>query len=268
MDKSLQDSSSQETKYHFPEFQEAHNEAEPDSPEPAEASPALKRFASIKRKHITTFLVLLLLGWSSYLFLRHLFSSPSLKSTQSPATALTKKSESTLLKPAPTAPSPSVLEQKPAVIHVATEKASETVSMIEAVKQHLSLIEKRLIDIQAYLDRLTTTKFAAFQVRLDAINKQFDSTIQPIKQWLQQQALQTRQNVVQKSQLPKPVYYVHACSPGPAPRAWLTTSDEETITLSIGDVLPGYGTIQRIDTSQNVVYFNTGAVIGPNPNDR
>lgn len=55
-------------------------------------------------------------------------------------------------------------------------------------------------------------------------------------------------------------YTVQAIVPG---RAWLYGSDKQTITVGIGDTVPGYGQVMAIDASAGTVSLTNGAVLKP-----
>ncbi|NNM58805.1 MAG: hypothetical protein HKM04_03220 [Legionellales bacterium] len=55
-----------------------------------------------------------------------------------------------------------------------------------------------------------------------------------------------------------PDYYVQAVIPG---RAWLKSSNGQIITVTTGDAVPGYGTVETIDSQSGVVTTSTGTKI-------
>lgn len=57
---------------------------------------------------------------------------------------------------------------------------------------------------------------------------------------------------------PLPHYYVSAVIPG---RAWIQTSRNNVTTVKVGDVLPYYGTVMRIDPVNGTVMMRSGKVI-------
>lgn len=63
----------------------------------------------------------------------------------------------------------------------------------------------------------------------------------------------------------KTVYYVKAAIKG---RAWLKSENGSTITIKIGDMLPGYGQIKDIDPDTGLITINTGETITFSPDDR
>lgn len=64
---------------------------------------------------------------------------------------------------------------------------------------------------------------------------------------------------------PSANYYVRSMIQG---RAWLLWGDNNTLTVSTGDVLPGYGKIEVIDTDNGVIKTSSGREIGYRSQDR
>jgi intracellular multiplication protein IcmG len=62
----------------------------------------------------------------------------------------------------------------------------------------------------------------------------------------------------------RPVCFVRAMIQG---RAWLSTAGGGTMTVGVGDTIPGYGTVVSINTSQGLVMTSSGAIIGYSPQD-
>ena len=60
-------------------------------------------------------------------------------------------------------------------------------------------------------------------------------------------------------------YYLQGLVPG---RAWLRARDGETLTVQVGDKVPGYGTVQVIDPAKSVVVTSSGILIRYSPADR
>ena len=56
----------------------------------------------------------------------------------------------------------------------------------------------------------------------------------------------------------KPIYTVQAVIPG---RAWLSTNDGSTLTVAVGDVVPGFGEVVSIDSMKGLVVTRSGQVI-------
>lgn len=65
-------------------------------------------------------------------------------------------------------------------------------------------------------------------------------------------------------QAPLPLYYVHAIVPG---RAWLESSDGETLTVTIGDKIKGYGVVEMISPKQGMIVMSSGTIFQYGAND-
>lgn len=63
---------------------------------------------------------------------------------------------------------------------------------------------------------------------------------------------------------PRIVYHLRAIVPD---RAWIMTNTGETISITIGDILKQYGTIQSIDPKLGIVTTSSGRKIEYGPND-
>lgn len=63
---------------------------------------------------------------------------------------------------------------------------------------------------------------------------------------------------------PRPIYFVRAMIQG---RAWLATENGGTLTVNLGDIVPGYGVVVAINPSQGLLATSSGAIIGYSPND-
>jgi hypothetical protein len=61
------------------------------------------------------------------------------------------------------------------------------------------------------------------------------------------------------------VYYLHSLT---NERAWLKLPGKgELITVKVGDFLPGYGQVQKIDVYGGVIFTSSGRVVNYGPND-
>lgn len=143
-----------------------------------------------------------------------------------------------------------------------------------AVEKRLNALESQHADYQAGLDKLNT-QVTDIQNSLSDLNAHLSSlneAIQAIGSQLAQQqaelaaraAAKIKATHVRVIHIVKPIYFVRAMIPG---RAWLITGSGETITVSLGDELPGYGTVQVIDPNQGTITTSAGAIIGYSPGD-
>jgi len=58
--------------------------------------------------------------------------------------------------------------------------------------------------------------------------------------------------------IPTTTYYIQAIIPG---RAWLINSNGETLTVSVGSKVPGYGVVETIDAIQGIVEVSSNRVL-------
>lgn len=253
-----------EEEYHFGETETVA----PAAFSATEAAPSKATvFERIKRKNIFIAIIVIVLVLSVYKLLDVLFISSSSheKHKNTPSAIATK--------PTTIAPTPTVSAPTPASISAPVTSAqpvmpshsAETVTE-SAVTNRLSALEQQNSAAQAALDKLTAqmTEMQNSLVGLDSKVAVISDALQKLVQ--QQQAVKQAQE--QKKQaakaIPKPIFYVRAMIPG---RAWLITQDGSTITVSVGDTIPGYGVVDAIDSNQGTVTMSSGAIIGYSPND-
>lgn len=61
-----------------------------------------------------------------------------------------------------------------------------------------------------------------------------------------------------------PIYFLHSLTND---RAWVNSSGGDFETIKVGDMLPGYGRIQKIDVQKGVISTTSGRTISYGPND-
>jgi intracellular multiplication protein IcmG len=143
----------------------------------------------------------------------------------------------------------------------------------DAVNNRLSDIASRQADYQAGLEKLNS-QLSDMQNSLSALNNQVSSLSSAMQTLASQFAAQqaaveatkkaAQKKIAQQKAAPKPIYFARSMIPG---RAWLLTQNGETVTVSVGNNLPGYGTVISIDPVQGTVTTSTGAIIGYSPGD-
>lgn len=138
---------------------------------------------------------------------------------------------------------------------------------------------EKLIALEKHLESMQVT-INQLQQTTEALRKDFDSItprIEDMSQALNAQAQQLPEAPLKEAttaEAPEDLsgypeamegdYSVHAVIQG---RAWLNTPDNKILTVNVGSQLPGFGTVQQIDTDDRLVYFDHGRVIGPSAND-
>jgi len=128
-------------------------------------------------------------------------------------------------------------------------------------------------------ERTTQLESTVMQMRSNLSNVEMqmatmDNTLQDLTRAVQQTQAQLAAmtapkkkvaSVKRKPVVKRPVYYIKAMIPG---RAWLTTKSGRTLTISVGDKMPAYGTIRAIDVDQGIVVTSDGGVLHYRPDDR
>jgi len=265
-----------EEEYHFGEAEAAPASAAFSATDAAPSKATV--FERIKRKNIFIAIIVIVLVLSVYKLLDVLFISTSHdkahKSTNptvvakpttitsapisAPAPTPTPVSTPTSMPAAPIAGAPG---QQPAIPSQPPHEA-----MPSAMADRLNTLEQQSAAAQAALDKLTT-QMTDIQTSLSGLDSKIAAVSDALQKLVQQQQA-VKQAQEQKKQTakaaPKPVFFVRAMIPG---RAWLITQDGSTITVSVGDTIPGYGVVDTIDANQGTVTMSSGAIIGYSPND-
>lgn len=225
-------------------------------------------FERIRRKHISTLFLLVLLSWGGYHFLSRIMSKP-IKASSKPIAKPWVRSSSkprvnTSISQTPTTNTPRAVPN--------IQRATAEIPDQQLVKEKKSLtgLEEQLDKTQIHLDRLSF-QMTTLQTSLSTMDSQLSylrDIVQPMSQWykqqLQKERLQKQQQTISKT-APSPRYHLHALIPG---RAWLIAKDGQVLTVSVGDNLPGLGSVKLIDTQQGLVHFSTGSSIGYSTEDR
>lgn len=274
-----------EEEYHFGE-----PEAPPASFAAAsEGTKAAKASGSSKRRGFLAILLLLAIGFSVYKLADILFLSrartqaPTTTTTTAVTTTLPAKPEALPMVPssvppvATTSPSPQPSEP-PAQQHAATTTQTTIVATAPSKvnDQRLAALEQQLAANQNNMSKVTEqlsemqTALNTLSNHVASINNTMQNFNTKVSQPRQSYAVRKERRCVRAvaarpvRQAPKPIYYVRAMIAG---RAWLATSCGGTLTVNIGDVLPGYGIISVINPQAGLVATDSGAIIGYSPDD-
>jgi intracellular multiplication protein IcmG len=162
----------------------------------------------------------------------------------------------------------------------AAQQSSSEIKTIQPLQEAPSASSKRLDDLtsqqghlQEGLDKLGTqvsdiqNSLTTLTTQLAGLNESVQTLAARVAEQQQVQLAAVKKKTEQKKQAqakPKPVYFVRSMIPG---RAWLSTSNGETITVSVGSNLPGYGIVQVIDAAQGTITTDSGAIIGYSPSE-
>lgn len=139
-----------------------------------------------------------------------------------------------------------VVQQQPIMMN--DDYRSQTDSKIQALQQQLSNIQDSLNASQNTNETL--------QNSITQLTAQVQTLSAQLKQTMGQQKKQSHQKQV--------VFYLRAVVPD---RAWVMTSSGETVSVTVGDSLDQYGTIQSIDPVYGVIQTSSGRKITYGAND-
>ena len=156
---------------------------------------------------------------------------------------------------------------------IANNQAQQMPIAAASVVNRLSSLEQQTANEQANLSRLSMqvndlqTALGNMDSKLTSVTTSLQTIADEVSK--QQAALAAKQVARKKAAqaaaaAPRPIYYVKALVPG---RAWLVSQNGQTITVSLGNNLPGYGTIDVIDPTQGTLVTSSGAIIGYSSGD-
>lgn len=257
MDNDIYKTDKADDEYHFSDTENNTNVFS-GTGEPSKAN----IFERIKRKNILIAILVLIILFGIYKIADVLFSSDVTKEKIRTPVPLTKPIVS---------PAPSIQQQQPStksssVNAQQTPMVSETSSQI--LNNRLRNLEANDAGLRANSDKLTS-QINDLQNSLSNLNHQFSELSGSMQDLANKQDQLISKLTPKKKEKhhvapPKPIYYVRAMIPG---RAWLVAQDGSTISVSLGDNLPGYGVVQIIDSNQGIITTNSGAIIGYSTSD-
>lgn len=134
------------------------------------------------------------------------------------------------------------------------QQSSATQSSVSSLGNQVSQMQNSMSDLNTRVSNLTnavqelTSKFAEEEAQKAAIAEE-------------KAAKHKARKIVAR---PQPIFFVRAMVQG---RAWLSTGSGGTVTVSVGDNLPGYGIVETIDPTQGILVTSSGAIIGYSPTD-
>jgi hypothetical protein len=269
-----------------PDFQTINVEPSDQSPTRQRFFPWKKLFDRIQRIHFFTFLLVIFLGASLYQVIRH-SSRPSYATARQWIQPIEKNLQKLFV-------SDSQKVKNLTHLNPATPKSkkTQTISTNQTKIDNTKTLEleKHLASVQNYIEQLNQRLESIQQHRiettqqLEIVSQAVNKHTQQLSEMNEQMLLSYRNTdipVKEKSDLSNPnpqnlseisslsdeeedtpryTYSVHAVIPG---RAWLNREDGKILTVSIGSQLPNIGTVQAIDYEKNLVYFDSGYLIGP-----
>jgi intracellular multiplication protein IcmG len=255
-------SSDSEEEYHFATEPETAGVFAP--PSPAQKGDVMGR---IKRKNILVAAGVIVVVFSIYKILDVIITRHSHEVIPRASQTTEFPTRVTPLPPPP-APMP-VEEPAPKPVDTTASPASDTAP----VTNRLSALEEQNTNFQSSIDKLNS-QVTELQTAVANMNSQITALnqgIQNIADKLAEQeakeaalhAVKVHTRKVHHIRI-RPIYFVRAIIPG---RAWLSTSHGGTVTVRLGDNLPGYGVVQAIDPVQGTITTSVGAIIGYSPGD-
>lgn len=145
---------------------------------------------------------------------------------------------------------------------------------VVSTDDRLSAVEKLAADNQTQIDRLSSS-ISDMQTSLTNLTDKMNTltmSLQALTTKIQMQdeqiaALTPKPKpipVKHARYVPRPLYFVKAIIPN---RAWLAVAGGNSITVSVGDTLPGYGAIVEINPQLGTITTSSGAIIGYSPDD-
>jgi predicted nuclease with TOPRIM domain len=123
------------------------------------------------------------------------------------------------------------------------EESQYMSSMVRKLKDAKGSIDNRFEDMESEIDRLVST-MKDLQSKLEMVEKE----------------------MVKKKAPPKPKtaeisYQIQAVVEG---RAWLEDNNGRTLTIKVGDIVPQYGVVTKIDAVNSLVFTSSGKTIRVN----
>ena len=138
-------------------------------------------------------------------------------------------------------------------------------SQLDQLQQSEQASENTVAQLQSNLNQLQSSLQSEANSQTQT-NQHIDALISQV-QVLSNQLHDLKQvkKPLQKKWIPKPiVYHVKAIEPG---RAWVVGSNGESDTITIGNKLTDYGTVEAINADSGMVLTSSGKVISYGQND-
>ena len=168
--------------------------------------------------------------------------------------------------PPPPQPTPTKVERAPQTVEIPKEFANNlerTTQQTIDNTSNINNLQSRLADIESNMGNVNQ-KVSEVNDRLQAIQQQLAELKKPeipIAK-IVQEPKKIRRKIHHH---PAPVYHLKAMLPG---RAWLKANNGDTMTVTVGKLLNGYGKITHIDIEGGRVLTSSGRVITYSADDR
>lgn len=132
------------------------------------------------------------------------------------------------------------------------KKMEALVQEVESNREQLANLNDALIKNQQAVNDLSGT--------VNSVSATLEAISGKVQQLVDQTAAKKKKIVLPE----KPIYHLRAVIPG---RAWLIDESDKTITVRVGNLLPGYGKVNFISSREGVVITDSGDVIQYGVND-
>jgi len=219
-------------------------------------------FEKVKRKNILIIVFVIVVAFSVYQLLSFFFSARTIKKEKPAKVAVVKEvAQPEMLQPemilAPESLEALTLSEKPLAL-----SDQSLATSLAPVHSNIQANATKLDTIETTLDKVNKN-ISAQTEHLAKIDQTLRKTTALLSlQQAKLKVLMLRHESKMKSE--EQDYYVQATVPG---RAWLRTKAGKVISVRVGDKVPGYGTVQAIDSQEGMVITNTGDVITHSPDD-
>lgn len=181
-----------------------------------------------------------------------IFKSPPSPVAEQQKQAVAQKQ---LVQPQPSIPAPAITEQPPMPALMPAQMPTQPMQPNNQVDSKIEDLQQQVSSMQESLTQSQST------------NEQLQKSIAQLTAQVQVLSTQLKQNAAMEKQAPrtkKIAFYLRAVVPD---RAWVMTNSGETVSVSVGDSLDQYGTIESIDPVYGVVQTSSGRKITYGSND-
>lgn len=206
----------------------------------------------MKRRNILFILGMVMIFWALYKFMGLLFSQVKQKKSHIPPKEQVVPQKMTVVQPITAAPSAPVLSAP-----VSTEQRQE----ISSQKTRINNLESQVANMQSTLSDMNA-KLSDLSSQVSKLVTQTNKFPSPIMVHRKLHAPRRHRVFGRYSDSDGGgivySYQLQAALPG---RAWLIRSDGSTTTVSLGDKIPGYGTVILIDPDAGMIQTSSGAII-------
>lgn len=151
-----------------------------------------------------------------------------------------------------------------------TSQMQSLMEMQKNMQNNLATVNEKLNQLNIQLNSLNANnqmlqqQLGQLVAKLQSMQQSMEEAIAAAKSRPQIRSSVRHGEHVSRLVIPRIHYYVQAIIPG---RAWLVSSQGQTLTLRVGSTLPGYGIVKSIDAEQGRVMMSTGKVFIFNPAD-